>query len=107
MFSRNNGSHVFAIAQLKEKYHIFFHQPCSKIDDFCLVHILKGIVEWKSKFAESVNVALLVGIDRDSKQTDYAIAVRLMHSNSWGDEKRELQRFTALFIAKHLLASAY
>ena len=70
------------------------------------IHILKGIVEWKTKFAGSLNVALLVGIDRDSPQTDYAIAVRLMHSNSWGDEKRELQRFTALFIAKHLLASA-
>ena len=77
-------------------------------DLFLLCTYFKScIVEWKTKLAESVNVALLVGIDRDSKQTDYAIAVRLMHSNSWGDEKRELQRFTALFIAKHLLASAY
>ena len=46
------------------------------------IHILKGIVGRKTKFTGSVNVALLVGIDRDSKQTDYAIAVRLMHSNS-------------------------
>ena len=82
MFTRNNVSYVFAIAQLKEKYCILFQQPCSQMDDFHLVHILKGIVEVKTKFVESVNVALLVGIDRDSKQTDYAIAVRLMHSNS-------------------------
>ena len=100
---------VFSIAQLKEKYCIFFQWPRSEMDDLFLLctYFKSCIVEWKTKLAESVNVALLVGIDRDSKQTDYAIAVRLMHSNSWGDEKRELQRFTALFIAKHLLASAY
>lgn len=46
---------------------------------------------------------MLVGIDRDSKQTDYAV-VRMMHSNSWSWDKSERASTVYGFVYSKALA---